>query len=88
MRHRYHTALIGDEYYAVLDQDGRRVSLVYRDEFTARIRAAEIQTREDRRHAPAIRPCMTCQAEFEAIGLHNRMCPDCRDHGMVLDLVG
>ena len=66
--------------WAVLDADGEKVSMAYRDHAEAEdrrqllVRQSQSQTRQ----------CLSCTKEFQSVGPGNRMCTRCR-HGVSLD---
>lgn len=70
----------GRSCWAVLDEDGNRVSGIFNSHVEAKDRLQHLQEEARRKSATRARPCMCCGKVFESEGIHNRLCNYCRTH--------
>lgn len=71
--------------YAVWSPEGERVTDWTIREGAAITRMKQLQVIADKKARKQVRACMCCRKSFESEGIHNRLCPPCRQHGRDID---
>lgn len=70
--------------FLVLNAEGERVGPFWANELAAERDRLRMQMAFNNRLKRRLRPCLSCNAEFQSQGIHNRLCDACKDHATAL----
>lgn len=73
--------IIHDGYYWQVEGPDGSLSVGFSSMAQADVWLGVLARAAKRRRETRVRPCMTCERAFTSEGIHNRMCPDCRQRG-------